>query len=201
MSDNTECDCALCALEGSELQVSNFVVRMRQRKYPVVSYHGPAISALDNTRLIRLAVDAHTGKLTDDDNDRLEIGDTWKLGGDGRSFTSMIERRGRFIYKVSFHDKLQRDTQSATQSATQSSEESEDAFFSCDEDAPPSYDDDNDLPPVYSETAFLHRRIAEQIPNPKGYKYILHINGNKLDNRVQNLRWVSRGGDEGIYPD
>lgn len=39
---------------------------------------------------------------------------------------------------------------------------------------------------------YLHRLIAQAfIPNPNSYRTINHINGNKLDNRIQNLEWAS----------
>lgn len=38
----------------------------------------------------------------------------------------------------------------------------------------------------------IHRLVAQAyIPNPKGLREVNHKNGNRLDNRVENLEWVS----------
>ena len=42
------------------------------------------------------------------------------------------------------------------------------------------------------ETCYKHRIIAQQfIPNPKGLPYVDHINHDRSDNHVNNLRWIS----------
>lgn len=42
------------------------------------------------------------------------------------------------------------------------------------------------------QNRYIHRLVAQAfIDNPNEYKYINHINGNKKDNRVENLEWCS----------
>lgn len=39
----------------------------------------------------------------------------------------------------------------------------------------------------------IHRLVAELfIPNPHGYKTVNHINGDKSDNSIDNLEWMSQ---------
>ena len=46
--------------------------------------------------------------------------------------------------------------------------------------------------PVRNTTTLVHRLVAEAfIDNPQGYIEIDHLNRNKLDNSVANLRWVT----------
>ena len=49
----------------------------------------------------------------------------------------------------------------------------------------------------------VHKIVAEAfIENPRGYTEVEHINGNKCDNRVENLRWVEflENNDNKPYP-
>jgi hypothetical protein len=48
------------------------------------------------------------------------------------------------------------------------------------------------------QKTFLHHQLMglHFIPNPENYKQIDHINGIKDDNRIENLRWVSRSQNQ-----
>lgn len=47
--------------------------------------------------------------------------------------------------------------------------------------------------PGHKGTLYIHRELAKLFmkrPSPK-HKYVVHINHNKLDNRIKNLRWAT----------
>lgn len=46
------------------------------------------------------------------------------------------------------------------------------------------------------KTINIHRLVAESfIPNPKKFRDVNHRNGNKLDNNVENLEWLSHSAN------
>ena len=39
---------------------------------------------------------------------------------------------------------------------------------------------------------YIHRLVAEYfLPNPKGYKYVNHLDTNRSNNNVHNLEWCT----------
>ena len=48
-----------------------------------------------------------------------------------------------------------------------------------------------------SKNIYIHRLLAEAfIPNPNKYKYVDHIDGNKQNNSIENIRWCSKKQNE-----
>ena len=52
--------------------------------------------------------------------------------------------------------------------------------------------------PIRNTTTLVHRLVAETfLSNPQGYNEIDHLNHDKLDNRVTNLRWCTHSENMG----
>ena len=46
---------------------------------------------------------------------------------------------------------------------------------------------------IYGKDEYVHRLVAKFfIPNPNGYSEVNHIDGDKTNNKVENLEWCSR---------
>lgn len=49
-------------------------------------------------------------------------------------------------------------------------------------------------------TALVHRLVASTfLPNPNNYLFVNHKDGDRSNNHVENLEWVSEGGDQFLF--
>lgn len=54
----------------------------------------------------------------------------------------------------------------------------------------------NPIAMVNGKTLGVARLVAKAfVPNPSGYYFVSHINGDRMDNRACNLRWSKRSGE------
>ena len=61
---------------------------------------------------------------------------------------------------------------------------------------------DTDGKVIKQKRLYVHRLVAETfIDNPHRYSEVDHINQDKLDNRGENLRWVSKSENQQNRPD
>ena len=46
---------------------------------------------------------------------------------------------------------------------------------------------------IGNKKRMIHRLVGESfIPNPSNFSYIIHLNNDKTDNRIENLKWGMR---------
>jgi len=65
---------------------------------------------------------------------------------------------------------------------------------------PESIEEANDGTDDYVFSYRVDKLVAGAfIPNPRGYDEVLHINGNKADNRATNLRWCTKEAARKYY--